>query len=127
MPQGAIIETEPQFTLGGADGTLKLLLHRPDFTTSSSAAEAINKAMGAQIASSIDPSAISIAVPDAYKGRLVELISRVEVVDITVDIPAKVIINERTGTVIIGNNVKLSPVAIAHGNLTVEVKTSFNV
>ncbi len=127
VPQGAIIETEPPFVLGGADGKMKLFLHREDFTTAMSAAEAINREFNAQIAIAQDPSSISITVPDEYKDRLVEMIAKIETVDVVVDIPARVIINERTGTVIIGNNVKLSPVAIAHGNLTIEVKTSYNV
>lgn len=126
VPQGAIVEVEPPFTLGSA-GTIKLFLHKPDFITSTATAVAINKVIGEEVATSVDPASINITVPESYRGRLMEMISRIEAVDIAVDIPAKVIINERTGTVIIGNNVKLSPVAIAHGNLTIEVKTTLNV
>lgn len=126
VPQGAIVELEPPFTIGDAP-EISLFLHRADFVTASSAARAINRALGEEVASARDSSSVSIRVPEAYKGRVVDMISAVELVDINVDTPARVIINERTGTVIIGENVKLSPVAIAHGNLTIDVKTSYKV
>jgi flagellar P-ring protein precursor FlgI len=75
----------------------------------------------------VDPCTVRIAVPHGYRGRLPELISVVEAFQVSIDVPARVTVNERTGTVVIGENVKISPVAIAHGNLTIEVKTDLQV
>jgi flagellar P-ring protein precursor FlgI len=65
--------------------------------------------------------------PPEYRSKLVELVSTIESIEVNVDLPARVVINERTGTVVIGEKVKVSPVAISHGNLTVEIKTEFKV
>ncbi|KJU87538.1 Flagellar P-ring protein [Candidatus Magnetobacterium bavaricum] len=64
---------------------------------------------------------MKVTVPEQYKGDVVSLVNDLEAVDVSIDVPAKVIINERTGTVVIGENVRLLPVAIAHGDLTIEI------
>ena len=121
---GGVIERDLPFTLGGGDH-LRLFLNRQDFTNASRIAARINEEFNFDGASAVDPSTVRIMVPNEYKERLPELISRVEAFEIPVDIPARVTVNERTGTVVIGENVKISPVAIAHGNLTIEVKTDY--
>ncbi len=73
-------------------------------------------------ATSRDPGTVMVRVPQSYKGRVPVLISELEMLDVTPDLPTKVVINERTGTVVLGKGVRLSPVAVAHGGLTVEVE-----
>ncbi|MBI3592377.1 MAG: flagellar basal body P-ring protein FlgI [Nitrospirae bacterium] len=73
------------------------------------------------------PSVVSVVIPDAYADKVVELMSTVELVNVDTDIPARVVVNERTGTVVIGENVGISPIALAHGGLTIEIKTEFQV
>ena len=127
IPGGVTVESEPQFTLGSTDG-IRLFLNRPDFTTAAEVTRKINESLNDEtMAATIDPSTITLKIPAAYQGKLVQLISLVEGLDVSVDTPARVVINERTGTVTIGENVRISPVAIAHGNLTIEIKTEYGV
>jgi flagellar P-ring protein precursor FlgI len=126
IPGGAIVEKDLPFTLGGGD-SLRLFLHRQDFTNASRIAAKINEELKSDRAVAVDPATVRIAVPEEYKGRLPELISSVEGLQVPIDMPARVTVNERTGTVVIGENVKISPVAIAHGNLTIEIKTDLQV
>ncbi len=126
IPGGAIVEKDLPFTLGGGD-SLRLFLHRQDFTNASRVAAKINEELKSDRAAAVDPATVRIAVPEEYKGRLPELISSIEGLQVPIDMPARVTVNERTGTVVIGENVKISPVAIAHGNLTIEIKTDYQV
>ncbi len=126
VPQGAIVEQDLPFTLGNG-GEIKIFLHRPDFTTATALAQKVNKTLNSEYASTIDPSAIRLKIPPGYVDKKVELIALIEGLDISVDVPARVVINERTGTVVIGDKVTISPVAIAHGNLTIEIRTEFRV
>lgn len=121
-----IIEREPPFILSN-DGGLRLFLLRPDFSTASQIANKLNETFGEETAIAQDSTSIKIRLPEQYKERPVEFISLVEALEVRVDQAAKVVINERTGTVVIGENVRLSPVAIAHGNLTIEIKTTYKV
>jgi len=123
---GAVIEKDLPFTLGSGDH-LQLFLYRQDFTNASRIAVKINQELNYDGSIAVDPSTVRILVPDKFKDRLPELISMIETFQVPVDIPARVTVNERTGTVVIGENVKISPVAIAHGNLTIEVKTDYKV
>jgi flagellar P-ring protein precursor FlgI len=126
VPEGMIIEREPPFNIAEAD-QVRLFLNRPDLTTAVSVAKTINEAFNANLAAATDPSGVTVAVPQDYKGRAVQFMSLVEGLKATVDVQARVVVNERTGTVVIGENVRLSPVALAHGSLTIDIKTSFNV
>jgi len=127
VPGGVTIENEPHFSLGSANG-IRLFLHRPDFTTAAKVTRKINESLNDEsAAATLDPSTITLKIPQAYQGKLVQLIALVEGLDVSVDIPARVVINERTGTVTIGENVRISPVAIAHGSLTIEIKSSYRV
>ena len=126
VPGGATIEVEPNFLLG--DGNeIRLFLHRPDFTTAAEAARRINEAFKGELAATIDPSTIHLWIPNDYKTRIVDFVALVEAVELTVDTAAMVVINERTGTIVIGDTVRIAPVAIAHGNLTIEIKTAYGV
>jgi flagellar P-ring protein precursor FlgI len=125
IPDGALVERELGVDLG-ADGMLRLSLHRPDVTTASRVADVINTRTSAD-AMAIDPKTIQIELPEAGPLTAMELLTRIEVLDVATDTAARVILNERTGTVIMGQDVRISPVAIAHGTLQVEVKTDFGV
>jgi flagellar P-ring protein precursor FlgI len=126
IPGGAIVEKDLPFTLG--DGkSLRLFLHRQDFTNATRIASKINEELKADRAAAVDSATVRVAVPDEYRERLPELISAIETFQVPIDMPARVTVNEKTGTVVIGENVRISPVAIAHGNLTIEVKTDFQV
>ena len=104
---------------------LEILLNVPDFTTSTRVANKINEKLGGLFAKADGPSAVSLIVPDAFSDKVVDLISTVEMINVSVDTLARVIINERTGTVVIGENVTISPVALAQGALTVVIKTDY--
>ncbi len=126
VPNGVLIEREVTFDLNDRK-EIKVLLREPDFTVASNAMREINRALKGGYAEAVDPSTIRITVPESYQGRVVEFVRLIEHVNVEVDRTARVVINERTGTVIIGENVKISPVAIAHGGLTIEVRTDFLV
>jgi flagellar P-ring protein precursor FlgI len=126
VPQGVIVEQDLHFTLGNG-GEIKIFLHQPDFTTATTLTKKVNETLNFEYASTIDPSAVRLKIPPAYIDKKVEFITLIEGLDVSVDIPARVVINERTGTVVIGDKVRISPVAIAHGNLTIEIRTEFGV
>jgi flagellar P-ring protein precursor FlgI len=126
VPQGVIVERDLPFTLGNGE-EIKIFLDRPDFTTATGISKKINETLNHEYASAIDPSTIRLKIPPDYMNKKVELITLIEGLDISVDLPARVVINERTGTVVIGDKVRILPVAIAHGNLTIEIKTDFRV
>jgi flagellar P-ring protein precursor FlgI len=123
---GALIEKEIPNKFNQKQ-SLTLTLHSPDFTTSSRVARAINIAFYDQIARSHDAGTIEVNVPGKYIGNVVALVTMIESLGVTPDTVSKVIINERTGTVIMGENVRISTVAIAHGNLSIEIKEDSNV
>ena len=123
---GALIEREIASNFNQRE-ELALALHAPDFTTATRVANAINTAFGDTVANAPDAGTIKVAVPDLYRGRSVELVALIENLGVTPDTVSKVIINERTGTVIMGENVRISTIAIAHGNLSIEVNQQDNV
>ena len=106
---------------------LDLVLDENDFTTTSRLEAGINQALGAGLAKSLDGRTVRVQVPPAYKGKLIDLIVQIENVQIQTDRKAKVVLNERTGTVVIGKDVRISAVAITQGNLSIEIGTDFNV
>lgn len=124
IPSGAIVEEEVPASLVEGN-SLNVVLNNPDFTTASRVAESICAKLGTGTASAQDPATVRITVPDP--SNVVRLVSEIEGLTVEESSVAKVIVNERTGTVIIGGNVKISPVAISHGNLTVEVSTEVQV
>ena len=107
--------------------SLTLSLQRPDFTTVTRVTDAINALFYDQIASASDAGTIQVSVPVAYAGNLVELVAMIERLDVLPDNTARVVINERTGTVVMGENVRIATIAIAHGNLSILVKENYDV
>lgn len=129
IPNGAIVERSIPDALAqsGAGGTLMLNLHQPDFTTASRMVEALNKAFGEAAATALDAGTVQVQTP-TDPGARVAFLSRVE--NLTLDpgqIAAKVVVNARTGTVVIGSNVQVMPAAVAHGSLTVTITEAANV
>ena len=120
IASGAIIEREISFDLQGLD-TLRISLRNPDFTTARRIAQAINSFAGGPIAQSRDSATVSLVVPDNYRGKMVALITDIEQLRVTPDISAKVVIDEQTGIIVMGENVRISTVAIAQGNLTIRI------
>lgn len=121
IPQGALVEREVPFSLDGKSN-LQLDLLAPDFITADRIAEAINKALGEKSAHAQDPGTIILSVPADHKQELVSLVARVEALEVKPDNLARVVINERTGTVVMGGEVQISTVAISHGGLQLQVR-----
>ena len=118
---GALIEKEVPNNFNQKQ-LLTLTLHQPDFTTASRMAQAINIAFYEQIARTLDAGTIEVKVPEKYRGDTVPMVTMIERLGVTPDAVSRVVINERTGTVIMGENVRISTIAIAHGNLSIEIK-----
>jgi flagellar P-ring protein FlgI len=123
MPNGGIIERDvaEDFT---SRKMFRLTLHNPDFTTAARLAKRINLDLSGKYATAKDAGTVDIVVPFAYEGKAVELLASIEALDITPDARARVIVNEKTGTVVIGENVRVSKVAISHGDLSVKIDGS---
>jgi flagellar P-ring protein precursor FlgI len=126
MPNGAIVEREVPVLLA-ADGALRLSLRQPDVTTVRRIAVAIDDYLGTGTARSLDPGTVEIAVPVGNDEEVLRLWAGIETLEVVPDRAARVIVNERTGTVIMGQDVRIAPVAIAHGSLQVTVKVDFGV
>jgi len=122
ISQGALVECAVPTTLVH-DDHLVISLNQPDFDTANSVALAINESLGAQFASVTDAGSVTILVPEDYRHRVPALISHLDNLQVAPDMVAKVVVNERTGTVVVGAHVTILPVAIAHGDLTVRVST----
>ena len=120
VPNGAIIEKEIDFQLADLP-SLRLALRNPDFTTARRIASAINQQMGAQIASAENDATVRLNRPAGYNKSMVDLITDVEQFQITPDQVAKIVIDERSGVIVMGADVKISTVAVAQGNLTVRI------
>jgi flagellar P-ring protein precursor FlgI len=123
---GAIIEKSIPVALG-ADGRLQYQIRDADFTTASNMAEAINKSFGPGTAFPDSPGTIAVTIPDVYKDKLIDFIAAVEILDVDADTTAKVVVNERTGTIVMGKDIRLSTVAVSHGNLSLIIRDDFNV
>lgn len=121
IPSGATVEVGVHTEILGPDQTLTFVLSDPDFTTAERIAEAINVQIGPALAEARDAQGIDIQVPAADRARLVRFVARIENVTVEPDGRARVVINERTGTVVSGGDVRISPVAIAHGDLKVTI------
>jgi flagellar P-ring protein precursor FlgI len=125
IPQGAIVERDTSVDLSGFK-TVSLLLRNPDFTTAADIAEAINTEFHKSVANALDSSRVDISVAGASAQSVTTLISRVQNLVLSVHTPAKIVINERTGTIVMGGDVKLSPVSVIHGNLSIQVVTRYD-
>jgi flagellar P-ring protein precursor FlgI len=120
IPSGATVERAVAPSLGGE--TLLLGLHSPDFTTASRIAAAVNGSLGAGTARALDSAGVEIKVPDAFKADAVGLLAQVEALEVEADSRARVVVSERTGTVVAGERVRLRPATVAHGGLRVSVQ-----
>jgi flagellar P-ring protein precursor FlgI len=118
---GATVERELPFVIDSSP-SFQLALHEADFTTALRIAQAINRAVGSEVASPPDPGTVHVNVPPDRAGAVVAFLAAVEAVEVEPDAPARVVVNERTGTVVIGANVRIGTVAIAHGSLSVTVQ-----
>ena len=120
VPGGATVERSVTPNL--EKETLTIALKHPDFTTANNLAEAVNKALGEEAAKAIDPAAVVIKVPAAYKGKAVSLMTKLEGLQVEADESARVVISERTGTIVAGERVRIHPVSVAQGSLSISVR-----
>lgn len=120
VPLGADVEREIPTKLTETDGSVRINLALPDFENAIKVASAINEKLGTGVATAIDSATVRVQPPTNYDDP-VRLIAEVGALLVQPSMPARVVLNERTGTVIIGGNVRIAPVAVAHGALTVEI------
>ena len=128
IPRGAIVELDNPHRMDilNAD-SIDWLIHDPDFTTAKRMADAINESMGDKVATAFDDGMVRMAIPEAEEASAIAVLSQIELVELEVDAPARVVVNERTGTVVMGANVQVSAVAVAHGGLSIEVQQDTDV
>ncbi len=126
IPGGAIVERDALVDLTQFH-TVTFMLRNPDFTTAMDTANAINQEFRHTVAKTIDSRTIDVDVAQAAELSVPLLISRIQSLSVKVHTPAKVIVNERTGTIVMGGNVTLSPVSLLHGSLSIQVETTFSV
>lgn len=120
IPNGATVEREVGYALQSAK-TLRLALRNPDLTTATRIAQAVNAYIGGGVAATLDPATVRLDIPASYTGGVTGLLNDIEQLKVEPDKPAKVVINEQSGVIVMGSDVRISTVAIAQGNLTVRV------
>lgn len=121
ISNGAFVERELKYDFEKTRA-LTVNLYQPDFTTSTRLASLINARVGDVEARLVDSSSVIVRLRDTYRGSVVAMLSVIENLDVPVDSVAVVVMNERTGTIVMGENVRISTVAVAHGNLTMQIK-----
>ncbi len=127
VPGGAVVEIAMASDISAAPQNIAFVLAEPDYTTANRVAAAINSQMGDGLARARDAAGIDIVVPDDQRARLVAFVARLENISVQPDRRAKVVINERTGTVVAGGDVSISRVAISHGDLKISIATHNSV
>lgn len=125
IPSGAIVERAAPSV--APSGSIKLQLRLPDFTTARRIAEAINQRFAAPIAKPENSALIRVDSPAAWQDRAVDFIAEIEGLAVLADRITRIVINERSGTIVLGKEVRIAPVAILHGALSVEIQTNFDV
>lgn len=120
IPNGGIVEKEVNYSML-TKKDIHLSLRNPDFTTSRRIANTINKEMGTRTAMAIDPATVLVIKPDSYVQNMVDLVTDIEQLYVEPDQKARVVVDERSGIIVIGSEVRVSEVAIAQGNLTIRV------
>jgi flagellar P-ring protein precursor FlgI len=125
IPNGALVEREVPFNFS-SQRYFTHVMHQSDFTTTTRVLNSINKSFG-DVAAAVDSRTIKIMIPEKYTRQKVLMASMLENLVVSPDTIAKVVVNERTGTIVFGENVKISKVALAHGNITVSIKTGYDV
>ncbi|OPH83702.1 flagellar basal body P-ring protein FlgI [Nitrobacter vulgaris] len=123
IANGAIVEREIEFALNRMPN-VRLALRNGDFTTAKRIAAAVNDFLGTKTAEPIDPSTVQLSIPGEYKGNVVALLTEIEQLQVEPDIAAKIIIDERSGIIVMGRDVRVATVAVAQGNLTVSISES---
>ncbi|HEX4031300.1 MAG TPA: flagellar basal body P-ring protein FlgI [Terracidiphilus sp.] len=126
VPNGGIVERDTAVDLHDFK-VVSLLLRNPDFTTARQIADAINQDFHKSVANALDSTRVDVSVAEAAEASVPDLISRVQNLALTVHTPARIVVNERTGTIVLGGDVKLTPVSVIHGNLSIQVVTSYAV
>lgn len=120
IANGAIIEREIPFSINNLEN-IKISLRNPDFTTAKRMANAINSFLGTVYAAPLDNATVNLQIPPQYRNKIVDLLTGIEQLRIQPDQPAKVIIDEQSGIIVIGDNVKINKVAVAQGNLSIYI------
>ena len=120
IASGAVVEREIQFSLAELP-VIRLSLRNPDFTTAQRVAAAINTQLRGSLAQATDPSSVLLRVPDARRGDVVRLMTEIEQLRVIPDQIARVVVDEKSGVIVMGENVRISTVAIAQGNLTIRI------
>lgn len=123
---GAMVEQELTVRYGELE-RVDLVLKNPDFTTATKTAASINNRFGGSVAQALDAGTVRFSVPPQYREQVVSLMTEVENLEVHPEGVAKIVVNERTGTIVMGENVRIAPVAIAHGGLTVQISEQSNV
>jgi flagellar P-ring protein precursor FlgI len=126
ITNGALIEKELQYDFEKTR-QLTVNLYQPDFTTLTRLASTVNSRIGDVDVKLVDSSSALITVKNSYKGSIVSLLSAIENLDVSIDTAAVVVLNEKTGTVVMGENVRISTIAVAHGNLSFQIREDYNV
>jgi flagellar P-ring protein precursor FlgI len=127
IPDGAIVEQGAPSEILGEGGTLDIVLFDPDFTTAERVALALNEAMASDVAQALDAARIQVKVPGGQKAKIVDFIAKVEKVVVAPDQRARVVVNERTGTIVSGGDVKISKITVSHGDMKVSITTDYLV
>lgn len=122
IPNGAIVEQEIGSILS-SNNIVSIVLHQPDFTTAARLADVVNQVYGSQAARALDQATIEVNVPMTYRNNIVSFIAQIEELPIQPDTNARVVINERTGTVVMGSSVRIAPVAVSHGGIRIQIQT----
>jgi len=126
ITNGAFVERQLEYDFDRRE-SLSINLHRPDFTTAKGVAIAIQDMVADVNAKLVDSSTIAVNIGDSFRGNAIELVSMIENINVEVDSPAVVVIDEKTGTIVMGENVRISTVAVAHGNLYIQIKEKKDV
>lgn len=124
---GVLLERAIPSQIVGSDGQVRINLEKPDFTTAKRISESLNSSSLKTSAQSVSPGVILVAIPDKFKADPVAFISALESIEIAADNAARIVVNERTGTVIVSKDVRIAPVAVAHGGLHITIKTERRV
>jgi flagellar P-ring protein FlgI len=123
IANGAIIEREIEFALNRLPN-VRLALRNADFTTAKRIAAAVNDYLGVKCAEPIDPSTVQLSIPAEFKGNVVAFLTEIEQLQVEPDLAAKIVIDERSGIIVMGRDVRVATVAVAQGNLTVTISES---
>lgn len=126
IPDGALVEREVPFVFGELV-ELNYRLKNSDFTTVSRMSEAVNQHFGGSVSRCLDGGQMRVQIPSAYKERVVEFVAELERLDVVPDTLARIVVNEKTGTIVMGEGVRISTVAVSHGNLNLVINEKTNV